>query len=215
MRSGFDYADIIDEITQRALGENTTAADVASARRSIYLVLENWHALSYNTWRVKTQDFAAGDGVVYLPATVDDLLTATLVRQSGGQTSEIVLRRISESEYAAIANKDSSGPPTQFVLRRTEPPTLQLHPKGRTAHVEIIRATYISRPAAFDRSAHTADDLPARWLHALIIGAALDLASKFPERAGDRFTILSATYPVALQMALSNDRQRTSFRWRI
>lgn len=216
MQSGFDIADIMDEIVQRAYGENSTAADVISARRSIYLVLENWHAQQFNTWRIRTQDFAVANGQTALPLRIDDVLTVTCVTEfADGRISEIPMERISETEYANLTTKDTPGQPTTFMLRRTEVPRLFVHPRGRSGRTERVRVTYISRPDNYDAQRSGTDDLPARWLNPLIINAALDLASKNPERAGARLEILAANAGPAVALAQTNDRQRNSFRMRI
>lgn len=216
MRSGFDIADIMDEIVQRAYGENSTAADVISARRSMYLVLENWHAQQFNTWRIRTQDFVVANGQVALPAKIDDVLTITCVNEfSDGRISETAMERVSETEYANFTTKDITGQPTTYMLRRTEMPRIFVHPKGRTGRTEKIRVTYIARPDNYDPMSSGTDDLPARWLNPLIINAALDLASKNPERSGMRLEILAANAGPAVALAQTNDRQRNSFRMRI
>lgn len=216
MRSGFDIADIIDEVVQRAYGETTTAEDVISARRSIHLVLENWHAQQFNTWRIRTDDFVVANGRVQLPARVDDVLTVTCLNQFSDSTAtETAMERVSETEYANFTTKDITGKPTTYMLRRTELPTLFVHPVGRTGALERIRVTYIARPDQFDPHRTGVDDLPARWLNPLIINAALDLASKNPERAGMRLEVLAANAGPLVQLALTNDRQRSNFRMRI
>ena len=206
----------MDEIVQRAYGENSTAEDIISARRSVYLVLENWHAQQFNTWRVKTRDFAVVNGRARLPAQIDDVLAVTCLTQfSDGSTSETAMKRISETEYANITAKEIAGQPTTYTLRRTELPEIFTHPRGRTGRTEMIRVTYIARPDNFDPRASGVDDLPARWLNPLILNAALDLASKNPERSGLRLEILAANAPVAVAVAQANDRQRNSFHMRI
>lgn len=216
MRSGFDISDIMDEIIQRAYGEISTAGDIISARRSIYMVLEDWHALQFNTWRIKVAEFDAVDGRAILPVSLDDILATTSLRSNtSGQTVETAMTRISETEYANLSSKEVAGQPTQYVLRRTERPLMILHPKGRSGVIERVRVTYIARPDNYSRHANGVDDLPARWLRPLIMSAALDLASKDPERAGMRLEILNANAPIAVQAALTNDRQRVSFKMRI
>ncbi len=216
MRSGFDIADIMDEIVQRAYGETTTAADIISARRSMYLVLENWHAQQFNTWRVRTKDFFSANGRISLPRQIDDILTATCVNDMADErVTETAMERVSETEYANFTTKDIVGQPTSYMLRRTEMPQLFVHPKGRTGRTEKIRITFIARPDNYDHLSDGLDEVPARWLNALIINSALDLASKNPERSGMRLEILAANAGPAVALAQSNDRQRSSFRMRI
>lgn len=216
MRSGFDIADLMDEIVQRAFGETSTAADIISARRSIYLVLENWHAQQFNTWRIRTEEYVVSNGQVRLPVKIDDVLSVTCLNQfSDTRTTETPMERMSETEYANLTAKDIAGQPTTYMLRRTELPVMFVHPQGRTGRTEKIRVTYIARPDNYDPHRDGTDDLPARWLNPLILNAALDLASKEPERSGMRLEILAANAPIAVAVAQANDRQRNSFRMRI
>ena len=215
MRNGFDFADIVDEVVTRALGETSTAEDIISARRSIYMVLDEWHALQYNTWRVSVRDFGywPGAAVIQLPTDVDDIIAATVVQDSGSDI-ETPLRRITEAEYANLSNKNTPGKPSRYRLRRTEPPVMTLYPTGQVGRPGMIRITYIKRPEVFDRFDNNVD-APGRWLRPLIYGAAADLAAKNPERAGERLNILPKQYESALLLALPNDRDRTDFRMRI
>lgn len=217
MRTGFDFADIIDEVMARALGESTTAADVISAKRSVYMVLEDWHAQQFNTWRIKTIDmgFVSGAASLILPVDIDDVLTVTVLQDPDDErVNETALRRISETEYANLTTKTTQGLPTQFVLRRTEPAMLTCTPVGRAGRTETLRITYIQRPEQFDRFG-TNIDAPSRWVNPLIFGAAADLAMKNPERSAGRVETLTAMYTRSLTLALANDRQRNSFRMRI
>jgi hypothetical protein len=217
MNTGFDFADIVDEVMARALGETTTAADVASAKRSIYMVLEDWHAQQFNTWRIKTLEtgFVSGVPTVALPMDLDDVLTVNAVSNASMERiTETPMQRISETEYSQLTTKLTTGLPTQFVLHRTEPPSMTCVPAGRYGRTETIRITYIKRPEMYDRFG-TSVDAPARWVNPLIFGAAADLAMKNPDRSSGRAENLSAMYQRALTLALANDRQRTSFRMRI
>lgn len=218
MQTGFDFGDIVDEVIELAVGENSTAADVTSARRSIHRLLERWHGLQYNTWRVRTLavSIAAGVPTVTLPATVDDVLAAMVVQNPGTSTeSETPMQRLGDTEYAHLTKKTVSGVPTQFYLRRTEPPTLSVYPTGRAGRVETVKVTYVARPETFDRVSNDID-APSRWLNALILGAAADLAAKRPERAGpNRATVLKAEYEAVLNEVVQNDRQRKSFKFRM
>lgn len=223
MRSGFDFADILDDILQRSLGENATAADVISARRSVHMVLESWHAQQFNTWRIVVQDFSFVPGVprITLPLYVDDVLNISRVnRQTQGTPfeSDVPMARISETEYAKLSVKNTPGQPTQFVLHRTEPPAVTFHPTGAPGANEIVRVTFIRRPDEFDRNSNDVG-APARWQNALILNAAYDMASKHSERLGEaaegKIARLERQAIAALELAQQNDRQRVRFRLRI
>jgi hypothetical protein len=219
--NSFDYADLIEEVMETGLGETATADDVITTRRSIHNLLIEWSASQYNTWRVKTQDFSI-PGVaapITLPARVDDIMVAQTVIDGRKETP---MTRMSEAQYAALTTKTISARPTQFLLRRSEPPQLFLYPVGRDDQ-DILRLTYVERPETFDRGNNDID-APDRWTKALILGAAMQLVRKRPNRfmtaagystAEQRYQSLKADYDTALAAALVNDRQRTGFRFRI
>ena len=214
MQNGFDFDDILNDVIERAVGERALASDVTSARRSIYMILEDWHMRGLNTWRVRTQDYSFLPGTkVQLPSRLDDTLNVSIL--TGENQNEIPLTRLSDVEYAQITNKQTAGIPTQFYIQRTEPPTMQVYPEGRFGQSETVRVMYVERPDRFDR--HSPDiDAPSRWMNALIFGAAADLASKRPDRAqAGTVGQLEMKYRDALIAAQGNDRQRKPFRMRI
>jgi len=213
MRNGYDFGDIIDEIIEHALGENSVASDVDSARRSIFFVLNDWHARQFNTWRVRSLDlaFIGGFAKIQLPLDLDDVLVVNALSADGKETPMV---RLSETQWAMLTTKNTAGQPTQFVLHRTEPAVIEFTPAGFSGATQGVRITYIQRPADFDRYS-TDVDLPARWHNALITNAALHLALKRPERANKRITGLTQLATSSLTLALGDDRQRVSFKMRI
>ena len=54
MDTGFDFADVVDEVVARAGGETATAADIQKIRRGMRILAERWTAQGYNTWRIQT-----------------------------------------------------------------------------------------------------------------------------------------------------------------
>lgn len=218
-RSGFDFGDVVEEVIDRTVGESSTAEDVTSIRRSIYLLMEEWHAAGYNTWRVRQRDFSFGstEGRVALPTELDDILQANIVLSYGsdGAPRETPLSRMSETQYAQLNTKSAQGVPTQYVLYRTEPPSLAVFPVGRQSQTETLRLTYIARPAAFDRFDNDSD-IPSRWLRALIFGVAADFASKRPRRVDPSLVQrLDVRYDEARELALRNDGQRVGWKMRM
>lgn len=218
-RSGFDFGDVVEEVIDRTVGESSTAEDVTSIRRSIHLVMEEWHAAGYNTWRVKHRDFSFGatEGQVALPSEIDDILQANIVLSYGvdGAARETPLSRMSETQYAQLNTKSTQGVPTQYVLYRSEPPSLAVFPVGRQGQTETLRITYVARPAAFDRFDNDSD-IPSRWLRALIFGVSADFASKRPRRVHPRVAErLDAQYAEARELALRNDGQRVGWKMRM
>jgi hypothetical protein len=211
MRTGFDFSDIYDEVTSRAGGEQSTAEDVIRVRRGMRIVLERWEARRLNTWRIRQMRVTTGshEPYVQLPDCVDDVMQVTW--EDGG-----FLRRVSSAFYQQIAQKNQEGRPGNFWLAREECPKLYLHPAGSGYNLDVW---YVERPADFDRNANIMDDVPGRWMEALICAMAHDLACKRPGSDGSYseslISRLKAQAAEAEEIAIRADRERTPYRYRI
>lgn len=211
MTAGFDFADVYDDVVDRAGGEQSTASDVVRVRRGLRLLLERWEAEGFNTWRIRsltTQSTGTG-AAIQLPDCVDDVLNVNSVRM--GQ-SESPMRRITAVEYAQMANKHTKGEPSQYWLNReARAPTLFVYPIGKAP----IIVTYVERPADYDRFGDDLENVPGRWLEALIAGLALDLARKRPPYNEELIARLERHSTRAEGIAQNADRNRARFRYRI
>lgn len=209
MEGAFDFTDVLDEAVGRSGGERSTADDVLKVRRGMRLLLERWAAEGYNTWRIRsTSVMTLGGAQVGLPAEVDDVIDVNSVRGSG---SEAPMQRITATQYAQLANKLTDGEPSQYFLRRdVEAPQLFIYPTGAST----LTVWYVQRPADFERYSNSTDDVPGRWLEALVTGLALDLARKRPPYDEGLIQRLKAEAMEAEALAQRNDRDRTRFRYR-
>lgn len=212
MQTGFEFADIYDEAVSRAGGEQSTAEDVIKVRRGMRLLLERWEAAGFNTWRIRSVRVVAvgSQPYIHLPEFVDDVLQVN--RENGGGS----LLRLSASAYIQIAQKTQEGTPGSYWLAREEQPKLYLHPTGAATALDVW---YVERPANFDRQADNMDDVPGRWLEALITGLALDLARKRPGSSGvydeNLINRLKAEAAEAEVLAQRADRDRARYRYRV
>lgn len=211
METGFDFSDLVDEAVERSGGERSTASDVMKVRRGLRLLTERWAALSYNTWRVKSVTLKArgNDPRLQLPADVADVIEVNSVRN---ETSESPMERITADQYAQLSVKNTTGQPSQFWLSRdVEAPVLHVYPIGPAP----IVVWYVERPADFDRYGDGTDDIPGRWLEALVSGLALDLARKRPPYNEPLIARLKNEAAEAELIAQRNDRDRSNFRYNI
>ena len=219
--TGFDFADLVDDVVERSGGETATAEDIVKIRRSLKIVLERWAALRMNTWRVETvRVVCGGTGFVQLPKTCDDVFQVNAV-MSGGD-SESPMARVSADKYSMLTTKNTQGQPSQYYLDRTVPPTLYYYPIGSTFGVDYLNVWFVNRPAAFDRTSNDVD-VPGRWLEALTSILALDLARKRPiplENGGLGYNEglikrLKMEADEATIIAQNADRQRVKYTFRI
>lgn len=215
MYSGFDFADVVDEVVARTGGETATAADILKIRRGLRIITERWTAQGFNTWRIKSLavTVAAGIPEVPIPDKVDDIIVAQSVMSGLG--SEAGMRRISASEYAQLTRKTTRGRPSQFWLNRQEKPKLYVFPAGRENADDTIILTYVERPADFERYSNEGlNDIPARWLEALILALATDLARKRPPLNEGLIARLKSEADEAESTAQRTDRDRANYSMR-
>lgn len=209
--TGFEFDDVFDEVIDRAGGQQSTAEDVFRVRRGIRIVLERWEASGFNTWRIRSTPVVAAGHTpwVQLPDDVDDVLH--VMRETGGE-----LTRLSPASYIQLTDKDRAGPPASYYLDRTDPPRLRLHPVGTGERLDVW---YVERPADFDLPRANLDDVPGRWLEALILAVAHDFARKRPGEGGGYNEALIARLDgerrEAETIARDADRPRTRYRYRI
>lgn len=210
MVAGFDFADIFDDVVDRAGGEQSTAADVVRVRRGLRLLLERWEAQGYNTWRIRRLTTAVNGGAAArLSSSVDDVINVNAVRDCGTETP---LTRITAAEYAQLSDKTSPGQPSQYWLsREADAPVLLVYPIGPSK----LNVTYVERPADFDRYSADLGDVPGRWLEAMIAGLALDLARKRPPYDEGLINRLSGEALEAEGIAQRADRDRARYRYKI
>lgn len=221
--TGFDFADVVEDAVQRAGGETATADDIIKCRRSMRLILERWSALRYNTWRIRDISVGAGGTrSILLPKDVDDIISINVNNQPDNFTgvgSEAAMRRIGPDAYSTLTSKDTAGQPSQWYLNRTyEQPQLFIYPIGRTGTTEILNITYVQRPESYTRYGNDMD-APGRWLEALVLCMAADLARKRPMVDGTYnealIARLIAEAEQAITLAGDNDRSRHNYRFRM
>jgi hypothetical protein len=214
MRTGFTFADIYDEVVSRTGGEQSTAEDVVRVKRSLRIVMERWEAAGYNTWRLRSFSSVASGltGVVKLPENIDDIVEVTTYEGS-------TLTRLTPDRYMVLPKKTKQGLPSQYWLAREECPKLYLFPTGQPHSPNRLTIWYVERPAHFDVMRDNMDDVPGRWLEALILAVSHDFARKRPKEGGgydeNLISRLNSERLEAEDIARRADRDRVPFRYRI
>lgn len=215
MDPGFSTEDVILDALERVGGEQSEASEVASARRSLRLLLEEWAAMGLNTWRLSHYDIAlptTEQGITLQP-TVDDVLDVTIRNADPTQyRNENWIPRWGRAEYIDAPDKTQTGRPTAWYLQRVEPPKLFLWPVGDEDWIaRVYVMTRPEGPAALQWEV----DAPSRWLPALVHGLAYELACKRVGVPEEMIARLQASYGERLQLCKRGDRDRSSFRVRL
>tara|TARA_R110002073_G_scaffold86653_3_gene205779 strand:+ start:384 stop:1067 length:684 start_codon:yes stop_codon:yes gene_type:complete len=207
-----DLADIIEEAYERAGLELRSGYDYATARRSINLICAEWANKGLNLWTVEEGSLTLVDGqsTYPLPADTVDLIEHSVRENAGNVTSQtdLVVTRISVSQYSAIPNKLTTGRPTQIYVDRQIIPQVSLWPVPDSTTRTLIfyrlrRIQDAGSPASNDM------DIPVRFMPALCAALAYHISMKNPE-SQNRTQILKTFADEAFDLAAAEDRDRSS-----
>lgn len=205
-----DILEIIEEAYELAGGEMRGGYQLKTARRSLNMLLQEWANRGINFWTIEaiTASIAADATSKVLESDTIDILDASWRTGTGTSQQDRVLTRMSVHEYAHIANKTSTGTPSQYWINRTLTPTLYFWPIPAEAGTLVY---YKVRRIEDSGNYTNTLDLPPRFLPALTAGLAYYLAIKMPEAEG-RITFLKQHYEEQYAMAADEDRERASLK---
>jgi hypothetical protein len=217
---GFSISDIIEESYERIGIQGVSGYQLKGARRSLNIMFQEWANRGLHYWEVGNNSItlvsgqsvytiyrSTADGTSDATAIygVDDILEASYRNSSSVDTP---LTKINRSSYQALANKTSTGTPSQYFVQRFIDKitvTLYLTP-GSTEAGNFLNFYYVKRIQ--DAGAYTNDvDVPYRFIPCMIAGLAYYLAIKF---APERVQMLKMLYEDELNRALTEDGSSSS-----
>ena len=217
---GFSISDIIEESYERIGIQGVSGYQLKGARRSLNIMFQEWANRGLHYWEVGNNSItlvsgqsvytiyrSTADGTSDATAIygVDDILEASYRNSSSVDTP---LTKINRSSYQALANKTSTGTPSQYFVQRFIDKitiTLYLTP-GSTEAGNYLNFYYVKRIQ--DAGAYTNDvDVPYRFIPCMIAGLAYYLAIKF---APERVQMLKMLYEDELNRALTEDGSSSS-----
>lgn len=216
-----NLTELVEEAFERAGAELRSGYDLRTARRSLNLLLLEWQNRGLNLWTVEqgTLPLVTGVAIYDLPQDTVDLIEHVLRTDDGtSNQTDLALSRISVSTYASIPNKLSTGRPNRVYINRKsgaidstgviQYPQLTVWPVPPDDSYTII---YWRMRRMEDAQYGTGtQDVPSRFLPALVAGLAWQLSMKLPEGA-NRIDMLKMAYEEQWGMAADEDRDRSSF----
>jgi hypothetical protein len=215
--------ELIEEAFERAGAEVRTGYEFRTARRSLNLMFAEWANRGINLWTIDSDSvpLIAGTATYVLPIDTVDLIEHVV--RTNAETSiqaDIGISRISVSTYASLPNKTATGRPIQIYIDRlsgaTEPSGVQ-YPTFTVWPVPNVSDTYqlvywrLRRMLDAGNGVNT-QDIPFRFLPAMVAGLAYYVALKIPE-SEQRIPMLKQMYDEAWQQASDEDRDKAA--WRI
>lgn len=207
-----DLTELVEEAFERAGSELRSGYDLKTARRSLNLLTIEWANKGINLWTIEQGSIplVAGTGTYSLPTDTIDLLDQVVRTGSGTTQVDINMARISSSTYATIPSKNTTGRPVQlWVNRQAQTPTINIWPLPDSATTYTFVYWRLRRIQDAGTGVNT-QDIPFRFLPALIAGLAFHLSIKLPGVDPNRSMALKAMYDEAFQLASEEDRDKAS-----
>lgn len=200
-----NVADYIEEAFERCGLEVRTGYDLKTAKRSLNLMLAEWANRGLNQWTIQQRTFTTtqGDADTALDPDVIDILSVVVRRDN----TDYAIERISRDEFLNIPNKTTQGRPNQFFLDRQITPSLKLWPTPENS-TDVVTYNALTRIQDADTQTNTVE-VPFRFYPCLAAGLAYYISIK---RAPQRVQLLKAAYEEELDRAMTEDRDRASFK---
>ena len=148
------------------------------------------------------------DATYDLPEDTVDLLEHVIRTGSGTSQSDLVINRIGVSTYANIPNKTTTGRPVQLYIDRQLTPTVTVWPVPDASSTYTLVYWRLRRLEDAGHGVNT-QDIPFRFLPALVAGLAFYIAQKVPE-GQPRLDFLKQEYEEAWLMASTEDREKAT-----
>lgn len=217
-----DFAELAEEAWERCGSEIRSGYDLRTTRRSLNLLLVEWANRGINLWTIEqgTIPLVQGTATYDLPVDTVDLIDHVVrTGVTSGQT-DININRISVSTYSTIPNKNAQGRPIQVWVNRqsgaTEPTTGVAYPQINVWPVPDRSSFYTfvywrMRRIQEAGNAVNTQDIPFRFLPALVSGLAYYLAMKLPD-AAPRLEMLKMAYEEQFLLASQEDREKAALR---
>ncbi len=217
-----DLNALVEEAFERCGAELRTGYDLRTARRSLNLLSIEWSNRGLNLWLVEQVDvpLVAGTASYELAADTIAVLDIVVRTGTGNNQSDLTINRISGSDYSALPSKNSRGRPVQFWFNRqggqvhpvsgAQLPTLTLWPVPDNTQTYSLQVWRLRRMQDAGGGTST-QDIPFRFLPALVAGLAYHLSMKIPG-AMERAPALKGQYEELWQQASEEDREKADLR---
>jgi hypothetical protein len=220
-----DLNDLVEEAFERAGSELRTGYDLRTARRSLNLLTIEWANRGINLWTIEQGQIQLTTGVGVYPLPIDTIdLLDQVVRTNEGTSNQIDINinRISESTYSTIPNKLTQGRPIQVWINRqsgaTTPtgvnaPTINIWPTPNAPDNQYVFVYWRLRRIQDAGDGVNTQDIPFRFLPAMVAGLAYYLSIKIQGTDPNRVMGLKADYEQQFQLAADEDREKASIRF--
>lgn len=219
-----DINNLVEEAFERCGSELRTGYDLRTARRSINLLTIEWANMGINLWTVEEGSILLNTNqIIYdLPIDTIDLLDHVVRTGTGQNQTDINITRISGSTYSTIPNKNAQGRPIQVWINRQsgalnpaptgiQYPTINIWPVPEQDNYYTFVYWRLRRIQDAGNAGTTTQDIPFRFIPAMVAGLAYHLSMKLPD-ALPRVEMLKMVYDETLKNAQDEDREKAAIR---
>ncbi len=208
-----EFAEIIDQACSISGFNATTGYEYRSARFATNMLFAEWQNRGLNLWTISSSSttLTQGTATYNLPADAVDMFEVDIRTDAGNTTlqSDLHMNRISTSVYSSIPNKLTQGRPIQYLVNRLVTPTITLWPVPDGTQTWTMFFYYLRRVQDAGSNAGYTADMPTRFLPALVMGLAYQMALRKPELQ-ERVVPLKAAYEEQFDLAAQEDREKAS-----
>ena len=231
----FSIEEILEEAYERIGVQDLNGYRLKSARRSLNIMLQEWGNRGLHYWELRetnidlienqaeyhffrsaaddTSDSNRAQATTNQTAStiygMDDVLEATYrTNRTQSTQQDTAMTKIDRSTYSALANKLSTGTPTQYYVQRfVDRVTVSVYPvPNSTAASKDMHLYYVKRIE--DAGDYTnAGDVPYRFVPCMVAGLAFYLAQQENPETVSQMKLL---YEDELNRALVEDGSSTS-----
>lgn len=212
-----DLNEYVEEAFERCGAELRTGYDLRTARRSLNLLFADWSNRGINMWTIEqgSQVLTPGTNTYTLPADTVDLIEH-VIRTGAGNVStqtDLTITRISVSTYSSIPNKLQQARPIQvWINRQADAPQFTVWPTPDNSQTYTFVYWRLRRIQDAGAGGTYTQDIPFRFLNALVAGLAYYLSMKIPG-AIERMQTLKQQYDEAWDLASTEDREKAAVRF--
>ncbi len=182
---------------------------IQTAVMELNLLLSKLSNQQMNLWTVDLQPLPLTQGIATYSLPAETLMITNAYVRVGTGTSAIdrLIFPLSQTEYAAIANKAVQGPPTQYWFDRLISPTITLYltPDGGGPYTIYYYRVRQIQDATAPNAVNV--EVPYRWLDAMVAGLAHRLSRIYKPEAEQ---IRKADADEAWQLAATFDTENVA-----
>jgi hypothetical protein len=219
-----DLNSLVEESFERCGEELRSGYDLRTARRSLNLLTIEWANRGTNLWTIEegSQVLTPGQAVYDIPVDTIDLLDHVIRTGTGQNQTDINISRISMPTYASIPNKNAQGRPIQVWFQRKTGATSstnviqypQIHVWPTPDNSQTYTFVYWRMRRMQDAgNGLSGQDIPFRFLPAMVAGLAYYLSMKLPNVDPQRRMELKMDYEQQYQFAAEEDRETAPVRF--